>query len=303
MPRPLESWVAEVVRRVWNDQKAVDMLTEFTRHKLRSRLVAPVIDANIERVLRFSLGRPPTPAEKAKVAASLVELYARSQAIMMGPPDLRREVTLRTDISELEPVVDRALSRGRGAILAAPHFGCMHSLTAPGFRGRKLTLVVLQSVPTLFRDARLGEVTVIALGNAASTSLKALARNELVVLYADVEFFSGERTAPFFGSPVRPPHGVARLAAAARAPIIPIYPVYEDGRDRIKVDRMLEPESGQEALERDLLASMERFISRYPDHWFVMRDLWDLEASDARNRFLLRMARYSALVDRLLGRR
>lgn len=303
MPRPLESWAAEVARRVWGDQKAVDLLMEFTRHKLRSRLVAPVIDANLERILTFSQGRPPTPARKKEVADSLIELYARSHAILMGPPDLRRQVTLGTDLSELEPVLAAALRRGKGAILAAPHFGCMHSLMAPGFRGRKLTLVVLQTVPTMFKEARLGEVTVIGVGAAALPCLRALARNELVALYADIEFFGGQRTLPFFGAPVRPPEGVARLALAAQAPIIPIYPVYEGGRDRIKADRMLEPSSGKEELERELLASMERFIARYPDHWFVLRDIWDLEASDGRNRLLLRMARYSALVDRLLGRR
>ena len=108
--------------------------------------------------------------------------------------------------------------------------------------------------------------------------LDALARNELVLLYTDMDFFPGGRTADFFGAPCHPPHGAARLAQAAGAPILPVYAVKEGARHRLCCDEAISPEgASQEALENAILRSQERFIGRYPSHWLIFHDPWDLE--------------------------
>lgn len=301
--RPFEAIVGSAVRLVAGDEAAISAVKALARLTLKAPAIAAALDANLERVLRSSLGRAPSPEEKARVVASLSELYARSQAVLMGPPELRKQTVLAADLSELDPALDAALARGKGAILASPHFGCLHALVACGFRGRKVTLVVLYAEPSLTADTRFGEVRAVSVGSAAAPCLAALSRNEVVALYADAEYFAGGRTADFFGAPWRPPHGAARLAEAACAPMIPTYPVYDGVRDRLLVDETLWPGAGLEALEQGLLASMQRFITRYPDHWFLLRDLWDLEASERWNLSQLRLVRLMAFVDRLGWRR
>ena len=92
--------------------------------------------------------------------------------------------------------------------------------------------------------------------------LDALARNELVLLYTDMDFFPGGRTADFFGAPCHPPHGAARLAQAAGAPILPVYAVKEGARHRLCCDEAIwgavkpwkTPSSGPRAFHRPLSA-------------------------------------------------
>lgn len=300
--RPFEAIVGSAARLLAGDAASVCAVKALARLALKAPGAASAIDANLERVLSFAGGRPPSPGEKARVAASLTELYARSQAVLMGPPELRKQTVLAADLSQLDPALDASLALGKGAILASPHFGCLHALVACGFRGRKVTLVVLYAEPSLIADTRFGEVRAVSVGAAAAPCLAALSRNEVVALYADAEYFAGERAADFFGAPWRPPHGAARLAVASGAPLIPAYPVFDGTRDRLLVDELLPAELGQEGLERALLTSMESFIARHPDHWFLLRDLWDLEASERWNRSQLRLVRLMGWLDRL-GRR
>ena len=239
---------------------------------------------------RRVVGREVPPAEAEAFLGRLAARYADSMTSLYTLDQLPMEER----VSGVEtPAVEAAQAlrkRGKGVILASPHYGNLPlALAALAARGVPMTVMFLHGGAYKWCEAAFG-FKVTSLGESAADYWRALKANEAVMAYSDLDFFPENRTADFFGAPVRPPHGVARLAAASGAPVLPVYEVFEGGRHRVVADAPIEPEGGAEAVEGALLRSMERFIAARPDHWLVLRDVWDIAAGDRLNKRMLASA-------------
>lgn len=284
-------------------RSAVDLLMRTTCAKLLAMpRMRRVTEGNLRRILSYVNGREPTPAETAGLREKMARLIARDllskYEALNDPSGFEAPVDLR-----LLPTLRGLLRRGRGAVLVSPHFGDTTMLFFGLVRAGLSLHLMLNHIPPAASRALAGtglKLHLTDLGTGARYYLDALGRNELVLLLTDMDFFPDGRTLDLFGAPFNPPHGPARLALAAGAPVLPVYAVWDGRRHLLLCDEPIFPEgAGQEAIERGILRSMERFIGRHPEHWLLYHDPWDLEARARDNRRQLRQLMLRSRVERL----
>ena len=185
-------------------------------------------------------------------------------------------------------IVDAALERGRGAILALPHLGHWDFAGASmAARGYPLTVVTEEvEPPELFNwfvqsRTRLG-MEVIPLGpNTAADVSRALANNRVVCLLCDRDLTGAGITVDFFGEPTTVPGGPALLALRTGAALLPCgayftgdsghvgkvgepIPAVREGRLREDVERVTTA----------LIRRIEDLIRDAPEQWLMMQPNW-----------------------------
>lgn len=235
------------------------------------------------RVLSRS-GRPSGPLAQWRVQCAFRRFYAWSLVALChncrpGSPTLR-PVKL-TALAEIE----RLRARGKGVILAAPHFGDLISaIFALGHAGVPLSVLMVSG--DFWHWAELRSLRFVEFGKGAAECLRALKDNGVVLLYVDTDFFAGNATAEFFGAPIFPPSGSARLAQASGAAILPVAAYWDTAESELVCDEAIVPEDGggQEALEAALLRALERLIAPRLEQWILLHDPWDLERARAAGR-------------------
>jgi lauroyl/myristoyl acyltransferase len=270
---------------------AADSAIEFTCVKtLEIPRFRDVAERNFRRIHRHTHGREPTAEEAASFRAEMAQAMARQRIstyeLLRAPG--RGEVPTA---QKLLPAVEALRRAGRGVVLVSPHFGDFQMLFHGLARAGLPLHVMINLVRPAMREATAAQPNLrfTDFSTGARYYLDALSRNELVLLLADLDFFPGGRTLEFFGAPCNPPHGPARLALAASAPILPVYAVRSGRRDELLCDAAIPTDGAdQEEVEKSILRSMERFIGRHPGHWLVYHDPWDLAACARQTRRQLR---------------
>ena len=190
-----------------------------------------VADSNFRRVHAFTRGRAPgaeeTAAFRAEMAALIAAELLSTFALLRNPG--RGPVPADP---ELIPAIEALRREGRGVVLATPHFGdCKMLFLGLGRAGLPLHVMINAVQPAMRAvTAAQPNLRFTDFSTGARYYLDALARNELVLLLTDMDYFPGGRTLDFFGAPCNPPHGPARLALAAGAPATRRSPPTERSR-------------------------------------------------------------------------
>lgn len=183
---------------------------------------------------------------------------------------------------EGEEHLRRALKQGRGVIALSAHLG---NFTMIGTRlaaaGYPFSVVVKQPKDERFARlidhyrAMVGIQTISAKPRreAARQILKALRRNEVILLIAD-EFKSGGVEVEFLGRTAPAPRGPATLALRTGAAVLPTF-VTRDHEDRLTLrigEEVRLVKTGD--LQKDVAANaslfaghLEAMVRRYPDQW------------------------------------
>jgi KDO2-lipid IV(A) lauroyltransferase len=203
--------------------------------------------------------------------------YETTAALCSTPDEIAAAAALRG-----EEHLKRALEKGKGVIGVSAHLG---NFTLLGARlaasGYRFQVVIKQprdrrlaSLMDRYR-ARIGIHTISARPRreAARKILKALRRNEVVLLIAD-EFKSGGVEVRFLGRSAYAPRGPATLALRTGAAVVPMFMV-RDKRDDLTLQVQPELELAATGdLERDVAISvarisacLEQAILTYPDQW------------------------------------
>jgi lauroyl/myristoyl acyltransferase len=198
--------------------------------------------------------------------------------------------------------LDRAMERGRGAVLWVSHF-VFHGLIFEmgmkqrgyelihvsrlehGFSKTKYGIAVLNPVRTFIENKYLGKRVILN-----EQSRLAFARDLLGYLHANepvsmtVGAWEGKQvmTIPLFGHRYRVATGAITAAARAGAPLLPVFPVWEHSEQcfRVAIEPPL-PVSGR-ATKADMLESasksyaglLEPYIKTYPGQWRGWRYLY-----------------------------
>ncbi len=193
----------------------------------------------------------------------------------------------RVDI-EGEEHFDEAKAYGRGVIFTSAHMGSMEVASSLALlRGYKITSVAAWLRPKLLMDwiltcrAKMG-VTLLPSVGSGMKLVRTLRRNEMVALVVDVGIANGGGvSATFFGHETQLPVGPARLARLSGAPIIFGLAVRKaNGRflahlsPPILANRELEAEEDARQVTQRMVDEFEGFVQRYPEQWYVFRDMW-----------------------------
>ncbi len=223
-------------------------------------------------------GLSPTPARVFGVfklhATNVIEMFASlawDDGTILGWCDLEGRETL-----------DRALARGKGAVVVSVHTGSWElgarCLQALGYRLHVVAGVQMNRFFTgAVREAKEKRgIEVIGSEHSYRKLLKALAANGVVILLVDGNIFTGGVDLPFFGRTARLPDGPARLSRVSGAPVLGGYCRRAGNRShRLHVEHIMdagEIEAGSElrALER-IYGAVEGFIRLNADQWCLFR--------------------------------
>jgi KDO2-lipid IV(A) lauroyltransferase len=198
------------------------------------------------------------------------------------------EITAMTQLEGMSNVVP-ALERGKGVVAITAHIGNIDIIgQIPGALGVPVSGPVERTKPD-----RLFEYT-LRLRSSHGVNLypsdgpmreifRALKRGEIVGLPTDKGIAASSREIEFFGSPARLPSGPVRLALRTGAALVPVFTQrLPDDTFKVCIEPELElQQSGDRKADelagmRQIVAIMEKYISKNPDQWLVAAPIWPM---------------------------
>ena len=189
-----------------------------------------------------------------------------------------------------------ALYAGKGAICITPHLGNWEiGGLLFSFKGGKLNVLTLDERDSDTRSFREEMRRRRGIKNlyinpkddspmAILDAVKALRQNEIVAMLGDRIESQKTMVFDFFGTKTAFPIGVAILAMATEAPVLPVFVVMERNR---KYRGIIEPPiffnpSSREEREtviregmQKLIKKFESYIEKYPDQWYNFFPYWE----------------------------
>lgn len=183
--------------------------------------------------------------------------------------------------------LEEALGEGKGAFLVGAHYGNWELGAAVIARRVPLTAVVRPMknplADKLINDKRQsGGLQVMGHRNSTRLIMQKLSQGEAVGILLDQSASRRESVfIPFLGRPTTVNFGLALLAARTGAPVLPVFPVrQEGGRHVVRIGEriaMVERTDRQEELGVNtarITAVLEGHIRRYPEQWFWVHNRW-----------------------------
>jgi phosphatidylinositol dimannoside acyltransferase len=184
-------------------------------------------------------------------------------------------------------IVDRALERGNGAIMAMPHIGAWdYGGTWVAHRWGLTTVAERIEPPELFdwfveRRTR-NRMRVLAHDDPTATAelIATLRRNDVVGLLCDRDLLGGGIEVTMFGEKTTVPAGPALLSLRTGAPIIPNVAYQRDGyiegvlKPAIIYERTGKLRDDISALCQLVATALEDMIRVAPTQWHVLQPVW-----------------------------
>ena len=201
---------------------------------------------------------------------------------------LSRDYILSHITIEGKENIDKAMAKGKGAIMLAAHIGNWEMGAAViASLGYPFYAIVLdhkdKRINSFFRHQRtVAGVKAISIGAELKTCFKVLARNNLLAIVGDKDFSGHGLRVNFFGRPTILPKGPAFFSLKIGTPIIPTF-VLRTREDNFKLvfEKPLESENTgdkkadiKNIMQRYLLV-IERYIKNFPDQWYAFRRVWE----------------------------
>ena len=187
--------------------------------------------------------------------------------------------------------LDKALSLGRGVIIATAHFGNWEAATTLPVFGYPLSAVVKRQHNPYFDRysnalrTRYG-MKVIDLKHGVKEIISRLKNNELVALICDQNAGKSGIILDFLGYPASHWTGPVKISLRYHIPIVPAFALRKpDAKIQICFEPMIyypelqDNEEGYIFLWKQLNQVIESYIHRYPEQWFWVHNRW--KATDA----------------------
>jgi len=192
---------------------------------------------------------------------------------------------------------DEALSKGKGAIVLTAHLGNWElGGVVVSILGYPLWAVALphkdKRVNNFFNSQREGKgLRVIPLGKAVRLCLNLLKENKVIALVGDRDFTSKGVVMDFFGRPTFLPEGPAAFALKTGAAIVPGFMLrnrddtftliiekplqFTLGNSKIHYRQEKEDQDSElTGLIKQCTTTIENYIRKYPDQWYMFRKFW-----------------------------
>lgn len=210
-----------------------------------------------------------------QMALNIVEEYLLSD----------EELNAKCEIIGMEHV-QKAMALDSGAILATAHFGNWEAARILPLRGIPLSVITKKQRNTLFDNftnsirERSG-LRVIDMRKGLRDIIKDLSQKRVIAILADQNAGGRGLMLDFLGFPASNWKGVAKLSLRYKIPILPGF-VVRSPKDKLVFEFSdiiyhpeLEDEEEHYALVlSEIIAVTERYIHKYPDHWFWVHKRW-----------------------------
>jgi KDO2-lipid IV(A) lauroyltransferase len=234
-----------------------------------------------------------TPEERLEIARRTYKNFAKMTLEYMRFPVYKKgEILSLCRIEDLEQI-DRVLENGKGGVLLAGHFGNWELMgAAVAQKGYPVSYLVGEQhnkkVDDRMNSCRtLMGVGIIHMGVSVRGVIKALRKNEIIGLLSDQDAGREGVFVDFFGIPSSTHQGPAAFALKTGAPIIFGTTIHlPHGRHRLVYELLtfdhlngVTPENIREVTQA-YSSLLERWIRRYPDHWFWMHRRWKSRPSN-----------------------
>ena len=183
---------------------------------------------------------------------------------------------------------EEAEAHGRGIIFTSAHMGSTEvAASIVALRGYRITSVAEDLKPQFVMDwaracrLRMG-VTLLPTTGSGIKLVRALRRKEMVAFIVDAGIDRGGGVpVTFFGHETVFPVGPARLARLSGAPILFGLAARRPGgrfqayfSEPILSDRKLDADEDARRITQLIVDKFEGFVRRYPEQWYVFRDMW-----------------------------
>ncbi|HUP27386.1 MAG TPA: lysophospholipid acyltransferase family protein [Chloroflexia bacterium] len=218
--------------------------------------------------------------------------YAKTLVDFLRFPHLDHEdITRSIDTEHGWENLEKARSKGRGVIAITGHIGNWDLAAALlGSRGLPLNALADTFEPKKMDDLINGTrerngMKIIRLETGSLKNIfSALKRNEIVMLLFDRPQPNEGVPVKFFGETAWLPEGPAAIALKTRAAIIVGYCARSRGDKRfhgefeppLEYEHLLtgDKEKDIQIITQEIVSHMEEIIRRYPDQWFMFRQMW-----------------------------
>jgi KDO2-lipid IV(A) lauroyltransferase len=234
--------------------------------------------------MRQVLGPHADPRDARKLTLEAFANYARYMVDLVRLPHIQpRELIESIRIDGWEHV-ETAYTLGKGVVFATGHIGNWDMAGAAfAARGRPVSALVETLKPARWnervqrtRDA--AGVKAIPIENGLREMLAALRKQEGLAVLVDRPLESEGVAVTFFGKPTRVPGGAATLALRTGSPVVPAALVRDPGGHGYlaHIGPPIVGQKGDDASQvmQRIMSWLEGIIRRYPDQWFMFRQMW-----------------------------
>nr|WP_133905046.1 phosphatidylinositol mannoside acyltransferase [Actinophytocola oryzae] len=237
------------------------------------------------------------PAELDDLVRAGVRSYARfwKEAFRLPSMDHRKIYQQVQDTIVGLPLIDAALERGKGLVIALPHTGNfdVSGIWLVGYQGPFTTVnerLKPESLYRRFADYResLGFEILPSEGGAYRLLMERLRANKIVCLVADRDLSKRGIPVTFFGEETRMPAGPARLAAATGAQLLVVDNTFTDDGWGVRIHTPIQVH-GRE----DVATATQRMADAFatdivndPANWHMMQKLWLADLDEERRKAL-----------------
>jgi lauroyl/myristoyl acyltransferase len=234
--------------------------------------------------MRQVLGPHADPREATRLTRLAFANYARYMVDLVRMPHLKtRELIDNIKVDGWEHV-DAAYQVGKGVVFATGHIGNWDMAGAAfAARGRPVSALVETLQPARWnervqRTRTAAGVKAIPIENGPREMLAALRKQEGLAVLVDRPVATDGVPVTFFGKITRVPAGAATLALRTGSPVVPAVLV-RDPRGQGYVAHIGPPivgargDDASQVMQR-IMSWLEGIIRRYPDQWFMFRQMW-----------------------------
>ena len=189
-------------------------------------------------------------------------------------------------------IIDNAMAKGSGAILASAHLGAFDFIGQYVLIGHHRPLVL--TAPTVsnylfasvsYWRSSLGARIEVVSSHSLRHLVQAMRNGEFVAMIGDRNFTSSGYEVEFFGKRTMLPVGAVKLSREMGAPLVPVFAYRKSIQDRkrefffrvcepIYVERTDDREADVDSGMKRVVEVLEESIRRAPEQWVMFQPVW-----------------------------
>ena len=239
--------------------------------------------------LRAAFGNAHSPEDYDQIIRSLFQNLGTTLLEIGAIPSMDKNYVDRfiAPAPGSQERLDKALSKKKGVIFLASHFGNweISTVVAPRFGYPMLVLAREQGWPKLngllTRYREMNGCRVVTKGFPIRELIRGLEQGKIVGILADQDGGKHGVLAPFLGRLASTAPGAVALSLETGAPLIPVFIIrrYGTAHTIVLEEPIQMPQSGSKETRVQAgiaayLSVLERYVRRYPSQWLWLHRRW-----------------------------